>query len=60
MRGAEQMTYKAYILTRGIKDSETAYRSYLAEYDFIYKLLNEQMREQYAERTYKYRFCKNV
>lgn len=54
------MTYKAYILTRGIKDSETAYRSYLAEYDFIYKLLNEQMREQYAERTYKYRFCKNV
>ena len=54
------MAYKAYVLIRGIKDSETAYRSYLAEYDPIYKLLNEQMRDQYAKRTYKYRFCKNV
>ena len=54
------MAYKAYILIRGIKDSRTAYRSYLAEYDPIYKMLNEQMKNQYAEQTYKYRFCKNV
>ena len=54
------MTYKAYVLISGLKDSRTAYRSYLAEYDRIYKLLNEQMKEQYAEQTYKYRFCKNV
>lgn len=54
------MTYKAYILIRSIKDSKTAYRAYLKECDPVYKLLNEQVREQYAEQTYKYRFCKTV
>ena len=54
------MPYKAYILIRGFNDSRTAYREYLKEYDPVYNLLNEQMKDQYAERTYKYRFCKNV
>lgn len=50
------MTYRHYILKNNLRDCIENYVKYLEEHDGNWKSMNDKMRNQYAERTFGFRF----
>ena len=50
------MSYAYYIRKNGLADSEESYYSFLLHYNIHFPAMTEQIRKQFVDACYKFRF----